>query len=71
MDEDVEVIDIRLGGVKTRLETTLITLQRYLAGEISQIPLLEEELLPYYEGQEGLITLNQYGLIASASRLTW
>lgn len=66
-----EVIDIRLGGVKTRLETTLITLQRYLAGEISQIPLLEEELLPYYEGQEGLITLNQYGLIASASRLTW
>ena len=66
-----EVIDIRLGGVKTRLETTLITLQRYLAGEISQIPLLEEELLPYYEGQEGLIILNQYGLIASASRLTW
>lgn len=66
-----EVIDIRLGGVKTRLETTMRTLQSYLSGEISEISLLEEELLPYYEGSNGLITLNQYGLIASASRLTW
>ena len=66
-----EVIDIRLGGVKTRLVTTIITLQRFLAGEFSQSPLLEEVVLAYFEGQEGLINFNQYGLIASASRLTW
>lgn len=66
-----EVIDIRLGGVKARLETTMRTLQNYLVGEVSELLLLEEDLLPFYEGSKELMTLNQYGLIASANRLTW
>lgn len=67
-----EVIDIRLGGVKARLETTMRALRNYLSGEVSKLPLLEEELLPFYEeSKRGLITLNQYGLIVSANRLTW
>lgn len=66
-----EVIDIRLGGVKARLETTMRTLQNYLVGEFSELLLLEEDLLPFYEGSKELMTLNQYGLIASANRLTW
>ena len=41
-----EVLDIRLAGVEQRLKSAEWTLQRYLCGEISSIPELEQEQLP-------------------------
>ncbi|MGL4337007.1 MAG: hypothetical protein ACRCST_08920, partial [Turicibacter sp.] len=66
-----EVIDIRLSGVVGRLKTAKQYIQEFVDGNIAHIELFDEEELPYYEGREGLISLNQYGLIATANRLSW
>lgn len=50
-----EVIDIRLGGVKARLQSAADRIGAYLAGEVKELPELEEDrlyFLPPEEGQE-------------------
>ena len=43
-----ELIDIRLGGVITRLKSTGRRIERYLAGDIMRLEELEETRLPYF-----------------------
>ena len=73
--QGLEVIHIRIGGIKTRLEAAKRRILGYLAGEFEKLEELEEERL----GFNGDITkeadinahCNQYQLIATASRLSW
>ena len=44
-----ELMDIKLGGVITRLTSTSRRLKRYLDGTITHLEELEEERLPYFE----------------------
>lgn len=48
-----EVLDIRYGGLLSRLDTVLWRLEEYLAGKIAKIPELEEPKLTYDGGAEG------------------
>ena len=66
-----EIIDLRLGGVLSRLKTTKGTLIKYINGEITEIPMLEEVLLPYYYRNDGLLSFNQYKFMASASKFSF
>lgn len=44
-----ELLDIRLGGVKTRLESCQRRLQSFLDGSVPRLEELEQERLPYWE----------------------
>ena len=66
-----EIIDLRLGGVLSRLKTTKGTLIKYINGEITKIPMLEEVLLPYYYRNDELLSFNQYKFMASASKFSF
>mgnify|MGYP002802666990 FL=1 len=44
-----ELLDIRLGGVKTRLESCRRRLQSFLEGKVQTLEELEQERLPYWE----------------------
>ena len=44
-----ELLDIRLGGVKTRLESCRRRLQSFLEGNVQTLEELEQERLPYWE----------------------
>lgn len=67
-----EVIDIRYGGVLTRMETAKYRLSEYLNGEIDVLPELEEERL-YFEGpypmSEDALGRNNYRQIVTAGDL--
>lgn len=63
-----EVLDIRYGGLLSRIDTTLWRLEAYLAGSVDQIPELEEEKLSYDGGAGGRLVLeNRYRRIATPS----
>ena len=47
-----EVLDIRYGGVISRLDTAIERINEYLAGDIEFIDELEQERLPFTEGVE-------------------
>lgn len=65
-----EVIDIRYGGVLSRLDTAIWRINQYLAGEIASIPELEEKRLGYdmevRPKEAGFGRGNTYNRIASA-----
>ncbi len=67
-----EVIDIRYGGVLSRLDTAQHRLEQYLSGEVSHLPELEEERL-YFEGPypmaDGALGRNNYRQIVTAGDL--
>lgn len=67
-----EVIDIRLGGLLSRIDTVIFRLTSYLAGEISTIEELEEQPLPFTQGaysNESYACFNQYSHIATQNVL--
>lgn len=68
-----EILDIRYGGMISRLHTTIHILQSYIDGEIDNIPELEEERIKIKdsESETGAIHFNQYSFIASAGKMQW
>ncbi|UUI04235.1 beta-N-acetylhexosaminidase [Oceanobacillus jeddahense] len=68
-----EIIEIRYGGVLTRIDTVMYRLNQYIEGEISKIGELEEERL-YFEGpypmQAGSLGRNLYHRIVTAGNLS-
>lgn len=69
-----EVIDIRLGGVKSRVVSTLYRLESYIREDIDIIEELEEELLMYNcvnTEKSNQINLNRYKDIATQNVISW
>lgn len=66
-----EVLDIRLGGLLSRMETAQRRLKNYLAGRLDKLPELEEARLPYRPVKDGeehkLCSCNSWRMIVSAS----
>ena len=48
-----DVQDLRFGGLKERLARCSARLLQYVNGEVESIPELEEEILPFFRGEEG------------------
>jgi len=71
----LEVIHIRLGGVRVRLEASARRILDYVWGKIERIEELESERLgfngPIAEGADINANCNQWQNIASASRMSW
>lgn len=66
-----EVLDIRFGGLRTRLEEAVRTVDSYLAGKTDCIPELEEPRLPYNGlSDEKLTYMHRWDIVATASVLT-
>jgi hypothetical protein len=67
-----EVMDVRYGGLLSRIATSQWRIGEYLAGRAARIPELEQERLPW-QGREGVNDLicNSYDRIVSASRLAY
>ena len=65
-----EVQDIRLGGLKARLQTAKLRLSQYLAGELENLEELEQEDLPLSLNQSSE-NLNRWGKSATASVIGW
>jgi hypothetical protein len=63
-----DVQEIRIGGIITRVDSCKKRLIAYCKGEISEIPELEEELLPL-RNDEGLALVGDYDMIATPSTL--
>ncbi|TQO57539.1 beta-N-acetylhexosaminidase [Paraclostridium bifermentans] len=69
-----EVIDIRLGGVKSRVVSTLYRLESYIREDIDIIEELEEDLLMYNcvnAEKSNQINLNRYKDIATQNIISW
>lgn len=69
-----EVNDIRLGGVRERINSTTYRLQQYLNNEVEVIEELEEEKLYFTENMDEdskQVSFNQYQRIATQSILSW
>lgn len=68
-----EILDIRYGGMISRLNTTIRHLQKYIDGTIDRIPELEEERIKIKdsESETGAIHFNQYAFIASVAKMQW
>lgn len=65
-----EVIDLRLGGLIGRFETSKIRFSQFASGEIDTIPELLEPKLPYLRNENGAFRcLNSWGAIASVCRI--
>jgi len=65
-----EVIDLRLGGLIGRFETSIIRFEQFASGEIDTIPELLEPKLPYLRDEDGAFRcLNSWGAIASVCRI--
>jgi hypothetical protein len=66
-----DVHDIRIGGVKARINTAVMRIEQYLNGEIDKIEELEDEKLYFRDnGEENkLICFNQYDRIATQNVL--
>lgn len=69
-----EILDIRLGGVRARLESTKGRLESYLGGQCDRLEELEEERLPFAlqntEGDPEFQIVSRYAHTVSASDLT-
>lgn len=65
-----EVLDIRYGGLKQRVDTTIYRLEGFIEGRITALEEIEEESLIFDGGEKEpgveLINFNQYLRIASA-----
>lgn len=69
-----EVIDIRLGGLASRIDTVTARLKRYLNKEISEIEELEETLLPFEQGDcsdGNYKSFNQYNNTVTQNTVGW
>lgn len=69
-----EVIDIRLGGVRSRVDSSIYRLKSYLNKEIDKIEELEEEILYFNEEfvkDSYQININRYKDIATQNILSW
>ena len=69
-----EVIDIRLGGLISRIDTVMIRLMSYLNHEIPLIEELEETLLPFAQGtysDESYMSFNQYNNTVTQNIVGW
>ena len=67
-----EVIDIRLGGIISRIDTVSGRVKRYLNGDIPKIEELEETLLPFAQGafsDENYVEFNLYRSTATQNVL--
>ncbi len=67
-----EVIDIRLGGTISRIDTVSDRVRQYLSGEISNIEEFEETLLPFTQGaysNEDYISFNMFHSTATQNVL--
>lgn len=67
-----EVMDIRLGGIASRIDTVISRITSYLNNEILVIEELEEPLLPFTLGaysDEAYICFNSYSSIATQNSL--
>lgn len=64
-----EVIDIRLSGVKGRLQSAKRRVLQYLSGEVECLEELEEERLPFRQNERGLFSHNRWEQTASACNL--
>jgi len=71
----LEVINIRVGAIRIRLEATVRRIQDYLAGKVEKLDELEAERLwfgwPIAEGADINTHCNQWQNIVTASRLSW
>lgn len=68
-----EVMDIRIGGLLSRIDTVIGRLSAYLGGEISEIEELNEQPLPFTLGDfynENYVSYNVYGSTATQNVLT-
>ncbi len=67
-----EVMDVRYGGLLSRIATSTWRIDEFLAGRAARIAELEEERLPW-QGRDGVNDLicNSYDRIVSASRLAY
>lgn len=68
-----EILDIRYGGMISRLNTAIHHIKKYINGDIDKIPELEEnrQKIKDSDNVEGMIHFNQYAYIASAGRMQW
>lgn len=69
-----EVIDIRMGGLMSRIDTSAERILSYVNGEIEHIEELEEKLLPYTQGaysDEAYVCFNLYSTIVTQNILGW
>lgn len=67
-----EVIDIRLGGLISRIDTACVRLTAYLNGEIAAVEELEDVILPFTQGayaEESYICFNLYNGIVTQNNL--
>jgi len=67
-----EVMDVRYGGLLSRIATAKWRLEEFLAGRAARLAELEQERLPW-QGRDGVNDLicNSYDRIVSASRLAY
>lgn len=64
--QGLEILDIRISGVKGRIETAAICVQAYIDGEIEEIEELADDRLMFdRHGGAQFCNHNQYVLIAS------
>ena len=64
-----ELIDLRMGGVITRLDSTRRRLHNYVEGKISRLEELETERIPYFAEGEPAIE-NHWQRAASGADFT-
>ena len=68
-----EVLDIRFGGLRRRIESAIRRIKRYLDGELTNLPELEEERLFFDGRKEGGRNLNigtgRWGPLVSGSHM--
>ena len=65
-----EVQDIRMGGIKERLNTASLRLTQYISGELAQLEELEQEELPFNH-RVSTDVLNSWRRATSASVMAW
>lgn len=69
----LDAVDIRLGGLKARMERAISRIQDYLSGEIDRIDELEVDILPYTDGYPDRDYIarpaNQWQILATASTI--
>lgn len=65
-----EVLDIRLGGIKARLDTARLRLGQYLAGDLKRLEELEQADLPL-DSKVPTMTLNKWRRSSTASVMAW
>jgi len=67
-----EIMDVRYGGLLSRIATSRWRIDEFLAGRAARIAELEQERL-FWQGREGIndLVCNSYDRIVSASRLAY